>query len=325
MNQSRKSLIPTQAFGLFLLACLAVPAFGRGGDEYQKGNEVIVDIYGDGRQVCNGVVEEIYRYSSGTFYSVIWDCGDGYSRSNTGVVPASRLRPRGNTKTPALKDNANPVSSRDARRQPAAARDNDDSDVTTEVSAADLDFFVGKWKLSRYGGGSNVERDGKIYRETLLYVAKAAPIVINADGTYSWTVRDGSVVRGKWRKLRPEEDNLTNGKNGLVLLRGFDDVDWRVYLTSVETGKEAIKIHSHLGNFDGERIGASKGEPAWNKVQFAAGEQVIVTAPDGTQCNAVIDKPARDYTGLVTYYVYFTCPGASRTSGSFPAHKIRRP
>ncbi|MGI9106990.1 MAG: hypothetical protein ACR2G4_12175 [Pyrinomonadaceae bacterium] len=329
MTRRKLILFLSGFFCLFLLAGSIFPAFASG-DEYKKGDEVTVDIYGDGKKVCNGIVEEVYRYPSGTFYSVIWNCGDGYSRSNTGVVPLDRLRPRGGggeaKKPPVEKDNSNPARNDDTNRKPEVTRDDGDreSDSETTVSTEDLDYFYGKWKLSRFGGGSEVERDGKIYRETLLYVAKAAPITINADSTYVWIVRDGSTVKGKWRKLKPEEDVLTGGKNGLVLLKGFDGVDWKVSFTGVQNGKESIKIYSSLGNFDGERIGANKGDPAWNKVQFSAGEQVVVTVPGGEQCNAEIDKPARDYTGTVTYYVYYTCRTGGRTSGSFPAHKIRR-
>lgn len=323
-KRQNANLLCSVMFGWLLLAGSIVPALAQ--DKYNKGDEVVVDIYGDGRQVCNGVVVELYPSSSGTFYSVKWDCGDGYSASNSGTVPAKRLSPRGGTKE-SVDLNENPDStSKKPVRQPIVRNDEDDDDADskTEVSAADLDWFFGKWKLSRFGGGSDVERDGKIYRETLMYVAKAAPITINSDGTYSWIVRDGSTVKGKWRTLKPEEDNITGGKNGLVLQTGFDGVDWQVSFMGEQNGKESIKIYSHLGNFDGERIGASKGEPEWNKVQFSKGESVIVTVPDGEQCNGEIDKPYRDYTGTVTYYVYFTCKTGGRTSGVFPVNKIRR-
>ena len=315
-----RQLICSLMFGL-LLAGSVVSAFAQ--DKYNKGDEVIVDIYGDGRQVCNGVVEELYSYPSGTFYSVMWDCGDGYSRSNTGQVPASRLRPRGGTKK--TTDNTNTGGNNGIKSEPVRNRDDDNnSESETNVSAADLDWFFGKWKLSRFGGGSEVERDGKIYRETLMYVAKAAPITINSNGTYSWIVRDGSTVNGKWRRLKPEEDNVTGGKNGLVLLKGYDGIDWQVTYMGEQNNKESIKIYSYFGNFDGERIGAKKGEPEWNKIQFSKGEQVIVTVPGGEQCGGEIDKPYRDYTGTVTYFVYYTCKTGGRTSGAFPANKIRR-
>lgn len=309
-------------FGLLLLAGLTVPAFAQ--DKYNKGDEVIIDIYGDGRQVCNGVVADLYPSSSGMFYLVKWDCGDGYSASNSGMVPPNRLRPRGATRKPEV-SNGN-SNSRKPTRQPVIEEEEEeaDEDEDSEVSADDLDWFFGKWKLSRFGGGSEVERGGKIYRETLMYVAKAAPITISRNGTYSWTVRDGSTVKGKWRKLKPAEDIVTGGKNGLVLLKGFDGIDWQVTYMGEQNGKESISIYSHLGNFDGARIGAAKGEPEWNKVQFSNGEAVIVTVPDGKQCNGEIDKPYRDYTGTLTYYVNYTCPGSFRTSGAFPAHKIRR-
>lgn len=318
-----KNFILRWTVGLFLLTSSVVTVFAQ---NYKKGDEVIIDIYGDGREVCNGVIVEIYKNSSETTYSVKWDCGSGYSASQSGMVPAQRLTPRSGTKLADSNENAESNPANPAGK-PVVQNEEDNNQVNSEnnVSAADLDWFFGKWKLSRYGGGSEVERGGKIYRETLMYVAKAAPIIINSNGTYSWTVRDGSTVNGKWRKLEPKEDVVSGGKNGLVLLNGFDEVDWQVSYMGTPNGKESIKIFSHLGNFDGERLGANKGEPAWNKEQFSKGEAVIVTVPGGAQCSGEIDKAYRDYAGIVTYTVYFTCPGSWKTSGNFPADKIRRP
>lgn len=317
-KQVTKNLILIWTIGLIVLVGSVMTVFAQ---NYKKGDEVIIDIYGDGREVCNGIVEEVYKYSSGTTYSVKWDCGSGYSASNTGSVPANRLTPRGGAKKPSVPNvNSNPTPTKPVRKP--VVRNDDDS--KSEVSTDDLDWFFGKWKLSRYGGGSEVERSGKIYRETLMYVAKAAPITINSNGTYSWIVRDGTTLKGKWRKLEPKEDYINAGKNGLVLLDGFDKVDWQVSYMKTANGKESIKIFSHLGNFDGERMGANKGEPAWNKVQFSAGDSVIVTVPDGEQCNGTVDKPYRSYDGILTYTVYYTCQGSFKTSGNFPANKIRR-
>lgn len=319
-----KALLCPLVFGLFLLAGSAVEVFA----QYKKGDAVIIDLYGDGREVCNGVVEEIYKYSSGTTYGVKWDCGSGYSASNQGMVPANRLTPRGGTKKPVESNsNVNTNSTRQKPvRQPVVRNDDDDADSNSRsnVSAADLDWFFGKWKLSRYGGGSDVERGGKIYRETLMYVAKAEPITINSNGTYFWIVRDGSTLKGKWRKLEPKEDVVNGGKDGLVLLDGFDGVDWQVSYMKPANGKESIKIFSHLGNFDGQRLGANKGEPAWNKEQFSAGDSVIVTVPGGEQCSGTVDKPYRSYNGIITYSVYYTCKGEIQKSSHFPANKMRR-
>ena len=321
-KQIVKKLIFMWTVGLIMFAGVAVQIFAQ---NYKKGDEVIIDIYGDGREVCNGVVVEKYQ-SSGEYYSVKWDCGSGYNASNSGTVPANRLTLRGGTKKsvdPVVNSNSTPKK---IVRKPVEQDEDDDRDTDSNnnVSTSDLDWFFGKWKLSRYGGGSEVERGGKIYRETLMYVAQAPPITINSNGTYTWTVREGSTVKGKWRKLEPKEDYVNAGKNGLVLLKGFDKVDWQVSYIKTANGKESIKIFSHLGNFDGERMGANKGEPAWNKVQFSAGDSVIVTVPDGGQCNGTVDKVYRDYANIVTYTVYFTCQGSFKTSGNFPAHKIRR-
>lgn len=292
--------------GVLFVAGAAVPLFAQA--RFKVADEVIVTFF-DGRQ-CDAVVDGVYVYGGnlGTKYSVQYKCPDG--ESNTGYVLESSVRPRSGMKT--------------ARPDKVNATPANEPNATTSVSAADLDWFFGKWKLSRYGGGSDVERGGKVYRETLMYVAKAAPITINAGGTYSWTIRDGSVLKGIWRKLKPEEDNINGGKNGMVLLKGFDGVDWQVSFMGTTNGKELIKIYSHLGNFDGERMGVNKGEPEWNKIQFSKGDSVIVTVPGGAQCSGAIDKPYRDYTGTVTYFVDYTCADGSKSSGAFPANKIRR-
>ncbi|HSH94231.1 MAG TPA: hypothetical protein VK968_08805 [Roseimicrobium sp.] len=320
MNQTRLNSMPVRIIGLLLLVLLTIPASAE--KLLQKGDEVIV-IFFDGRE-CTGVIDEVYVYGGalGTNYSIKYECSDG--EKNRGSFPSTKVRLQNAAKAvPA------PQQSEKPQLPPAKSAQNKTAQAptaaaTTPVSIADLDFFFGKWKLSKYGGGSTVERDGKIYRETLLYIAKAEPIVINADGTYSWKVRDGSLRKGTWRRLKPDEDNLAGGRNGLVLLKGFDNVDWRVHFMGAAKGKESIKIHSELGNFDGERIGSDKGDPAWNRVQFAAGDRVFVSPPGGVECEGVVDKVVRDYTGMVTYSVYFTCAGDSKTSGAFPAHKMRR-
>lgn len=305
IKTSKLNLLSMVMLG-FLVASSALPISAQA--KFKVADEVIVTFF-DGRQ-CNAVVDGVYVYTGniGIKYSVSYKCPDG--ETNTGYVLESSVRPRSGTKA-TMQEKVNATTSGD----PTTA---------TGVSAADLDWFFGKWKLSRYGGGSDVERGGKIYRETLMYVSKAAPITINAGGTYSWTIRDGSLLKGNWRKLKPEEDNITGGKNGLVLLNGFDGVDWQVSFMGTPNGKESIKIYSHLGNFDGERMGANKGEPEWNKVQFAKGDSVVVTIPGGAQCNGVVDKPYRDYTGTLTYFVDYTCSDGSKSSGAFPANKMSR-
>lgn len=175
------SLLCSFGFALSLLAGSLFPAFAEG-TEYKKGDEVIVDVYGDGKEVWNGIVNEIYHYAIGTFYSVTWDSGGGYTSSNSGSLPANRLRPRGGAKKPAIPtENSNPNSSSGQQ----------DGSRSANVSGADLDYFVGKWNLTKWGGGSTAERDGYVYKEYLLYISQGAPLTINSNGTYSWTGRNG--------------------------------------------------------------------------------------------------------------------------------------
>lgn len=191
-KQFARNFILIWTFGLFLSGCLVSPTIAQ--NKYKKGDEVIVDIYGDGREICPGVVSEVYQFSSGTSYSVKWDCGNGYGAGNSGTVPANRLRPRNAVQKPNTPTDS---AAQKPVRKPVNTNNDEEEDSVSKVSNDDLEWFFGKWKLSRYGGGSEVERNGKIYRETLMYVAKAEPITINSNGTYLWTVRDGSTIKGK--------------------------------------------------------------------------------------------------------------------------------
>jgi hypothetical protein len=323
MKKQNAKTVYLLMFGLILLIGSAVPTLAQ--NKYKKGDEVIVDLYGNGKEVVNAVIEEVYNYTAQTSYSVRYT--DRYGNSQSAYLEESKIRPRGGTLTSDTSSvNSNPNSNNEIKRKPVTKRDDDEDNYATKtnVSAEDLDWFFGKWKLSRWGGGATVERDDYIYREYLLHVAKAAPITINSDGTYSWIVRDGSTLKGKWRKLTAKEDVVAGGKNGLVLLKGFDGVDWNVSFNGIRSGKEYIKIYSHLGNFDGERAGANKGEPEWNKVQFAKGDLVTVEY-GGEQCKGEIDKPFRDNTGTITYFVFITCRTGGRQSvGFIPPSRIRR-
>lgn len=327
MNSSKRDrsiFTIVAALSIVILFCLAQPTLAQN-NKYIVGDKVVVDLYGDGREIVNAVIESIYDYGGSPPTTYYIKFTDKYGSTSTGGVPIGRIKSYIGGQNPNVKapiGTSGPIADSPSNRRGETAAN---VKTSTKASAGDLDYFFGKWKLSRWGGGSTVVRGDTVYREYLMHVAKAAPISINSNGTYSWIVRDGSTVNGKWRYLTVEEDRATSGKNGLVLLSGFDGVDWRVSFNGIQTGKEYIKIYSHLGNFDGERSGAGKGEPAWNSGQFSKGDLVRVTV-GGEDCEGEIDKPYRgDPTGLLFYYVYFSCSKTGgRTSGAFTPLQIRR-
>lgn len=295
---------------------------------YAKGEAVRIDLYGDGREVHTGVVVEIYDYSWGRTYSVKW----GEDGASMGSVPASRLSQIGGAPKPAPKAETqvpepgpglppavNPPAPVPGGKVPAAP------DANPAVTAADLDYFVGKWRLTKWGGGTTVERGGDVYKEYLLNVSSGAPLTINADYSWAWKDAEGRPISGKWRKLAATEDILFGGRNGLVLLGALGGKDWEIDFQGVKAGKDLIKIKSGRGSFDGERIGVSKGVPAWNRVQFAINDTVVVTLPGGAgEAPGVIDQIHKDNSGVITYHVSYTESSGSKQTGYFQPIKIRR-
>ena len=281
---------------------------------YRKGDAVIIDLYGDGREVHNGIIDEVYPSSSGTSYSVKWDSGQGYTGANTGMVPASRLKPLGGASRPAPPPSqgiGNPPPSQPVSHTPSGPVD------------SDANYFVGKWALSKWGGGTTVTEGNHQWTEWLLYVSPGAALTIKADHTYAWADRNGKALTGSWRNLTPQEDVYSAGKNGLLLLRALDSKDFHVSFRGVKSGKDFISLKSDLGSFDGERVGASKGDPAWNHA-FSVGDSVILNLPDNEQGTGVVQKLSKDFTGTTFYYVQYTDASGRKGEGTFPAGRMRR-
>ena len=136
----------------------------------------------------------------------------------------------------------------------------------TKVADEDSDYFVGQWKMTKWGGGTEFVKDGDLYKEWLLYVSPGAPVTINKDHSYSWFDEKGKPFKGEWRPLTAKEDHIAGGKTGIMLIKGLGGIDWQMDFRGVQTGKDLISLKSDKGSFDGQRVGASKGEPEWNKI-----------------------------------------------------------
>ena len=281
-RQTITNLTLTFAFSLFLLAGSVMPAFAC----WQVGSKVEV-LYGS--TWYNATILEAGK---GT-YKINYD---GWSSTFDERVSADRIRPRGGA--------ANPCGSEAAAKY-----------------ADNLDFFIGKWNVSVWGGISTVERGDKTYREHSMAVGKRPPLVINADGTYSWATRDGKPFTGKWRQMTAEEDPYFGGKAGIVLLKALDDVDWRISYNGTTNLKDNIKLSSSSGHWDGERVGASKGKPAYLKPEYAVGDAVVVKFGDAEYNGTVVEIITNQTQTL--YRVKYKS-GNQEETGNFTANRLSR-
>ncbi|MGI9106991.1 MAG: agenet domain-containing protein [Pyrinomonadaceae bacterium] len=254
-------------------------------------------------QECGQVGGKIEVLSGSVWYgATILEAGGGtykirydkFSSTYDERVTPDRIRPRGST-----------TSCGDAKTK----------------YADNLDFFVGTWRVTIYGGISTTERGDKIYREYSLNSSTRPPLVINADGTYAWADRDGKPVRGRWRQMTAQEDPYFGGQSGIVLLRAVSGVDWNVKYKGVRDLKDEISIASTAGSWDGERMGASKGKPAYTKQEYAVGDAVIVNY-GGEECDATVIEIIT-HQAETLYRVDFKCRNTSNT-GNFAPSRVRR-
>lgn len=94
------------------------------------------------------------------------------------------------------------------------------------------DFFHGDWNLTLPMVMTERVEGDDLYR---IYSGadRLPPLRINVDGTYSWTLDEGTVLRGAWR---------ANEKGpGLVLLEGHRSDNWILYSTSEASERESFK------------------------------------------------------------------------------------
>ena len=112
-------------------------------------------------------------------------------------------------------------------------------------------YFPGTWHLWTGGGGAYVKK-GNDWHATWLDAAKAPPLTIRKNGTYTWTIDSKKTVEGKWHVARQDELKYGYDKRGLTLLleKGEDGADWLVSraLEYAGRGDDAILIeHRKMG------------------------------------------------------------------------------
>src|SRR5262249_28419035 len=59
---------------------------------------------------------------------------------------------------------------------------------------------------------------------------KAPPLRVNADGTYVWTLDSKTEIRGRWRKLAPNELKSGTRPPAILLTQGESGQDWEMWI-----------------------------------------------------------------------------------------------
>ena len=118
-------------------------------------------------------------------------------------------------------------------------------------------YFTGAWTLFLGPTAHHEQIDGKGY----LVVgpgARVPPIVIRADGTYTWTIDRKTVINAKWRALAAGE--MRSGTKGpaILLVGGEGGKNWQVTRSGVNKGdnRDAISLdRMDLGlSYQGTRL-----------------------------------------------------------------------
>ena len=93
-------------------------------------------------------------------------------------------------------------------------------------------FFVGDWNLQNpFAGVTRII--GNVVYNIYSGGEKLPPIRINANGTYSWVIDKKKVIKGNWI---PNTD-----APGIILVKGYRDVNWLAYNTSNDDNRKIFK------------------------------------------------------------------------------------
>ena len=115
-----------------------------------------------------------------------------------------------------------------------------------EPPAVTEGYYVGLWELATGGGARWEKKPGHDWHVTAGQTAKAPPITIRKDGTYTWVIDSKVTVKGRWHVARKDELKYGYENRGLTLLleKGEDGKDWLVSrdLAYAGDGRDAILI-----------------------------------------------------------------------------------
>jgi len=107
-------------------------------------------------------------------------------------------------------------------------------------------YFAGQWEMFTGGGGHYEKTNQRDWHVVAGQVAKAPPLVIRKDGTYTWVIDSKTTVKGNWHVAQTNELKYGYDKRGLtiVLAKGEDGKDWLVSrdLAYAGDGRDAILI-----------------------------------------------------------------------------------
>lgn len=115
-----------------------------------------------------------------------------------------------------------------------------------EAPAATESYFLGRWQLFTGGGGHWEKKGSGDWHVKAGEVAKAPPLVIDKNGTYTWVIDSKTTVKGNWHVAEKSELKYGYENRGLTLLlaKGEDGKDWLVSrdLAYASDGGDAILI-----------------------------------------------------------------------------------
>ena len=118
-------------------------------------------------------------------------------------------------------------------------------------------FFTGTWTMFLGPTAHNEVIDSKGY-VVVGPGARVPPLVIRADGSYTWTLDSKTIVNGKWRTMAANELRSGTKAPAILLLNAEGGKNWQVWRTGVNKGnnRDAIGLERmDLGlSYQGTRL-----------------------------------------------------------------------
>ena len=148
-------------------------------------------------------------------------------------------------------------SDKDAMTDWVPARSLRYSCVGVEARPVSETYFIGAWTLFVGPTAHHEIIDSKGY----LVVGQGAhvpPIIIRANGTYTWTIDSKTVIEGKWRGMTASELRSGTKAPAILLMNGESGKNWQVSKAGVSAGdnRDTISIdRMDLGlSYQGTRL-----------------------------------------------------------------------